>query len=108
MDKQIEPAEIDVFVQTPHINTTRTMRISQDPSSLMVLHAEPPTEKWFRMWEDYFIRQTGEGKEETVRKLFGYARIGSAVLTEANDRAKNEVADLLESLAVQIRNTPNG
>jgi hypothetical protein len=72
-------------------------------AALAVLHSDPPSDTWFRLWEDWFVKQAGEPKSGTIEKLFAYARKGAGIEADEQDAAKREVAEMLESLARQIR-----
>lgn len=77
--------------------------IKERDAALIVMGSEPPSDKWFRMWEDWFVLQAGEGKEQTVRRFFHYARNGAQMEHDARQAAKQELAEMLESMARQIR-----
>jgi hypothetical protein len=77
--------------------------IKERDAALIVMQNVPPDDKWFRMWEDWFVRCAGESKEQTVRMLFHYARNGAALEHNARQAAKVELAEMLESMARQIR-----
>jgi hypothetical protein len=77
--------------------------IKERDAALIVMQSVPPDEKWFRMCEDWFVRCAGEGKEQTVRMLFHYARNGATLEHDARQSAKVELAEMLESMARQIR-----
>jgi hypothetical protein len=80
------------------------MKIIDNPNEpLIVMEQEPPSESWFRMWEDWFIKEAGQRNEHVIRRFFQWARKGAASEQDARKAAKVELAEMLESLARQIR-----
>lgn len=80
-----------------------SQQIKERDAALIVLHDEPPSDKWFRMWEDWFIKQAGPDKSESVRTIFRLARKGSADDQDIKKAAKQELSEMLESLARQVK-----
>jgi hypothetical protein len=77
--------------------------IKERDAALIVMESEPPSDRWLRMWEDWFANQAGEHKAESVHRLFHYARLGVEREQDVRAAAKVELAEMLESLARQIR-----
>lgn len=77
--------------------------IKERDAALIVMRDEPPSEDFFRNWEEWFVRQAGDRCEESVRKLFKYARLGVGLQQDNRKAARAELAEMLESLARQIR-----
>ncbi len=71
--------------------------------ALIVLERHPPSDSWFESWEKWFVRTAGSKKENAVRMLFAYARIGASTKQGARELAKVELAKMLESMASQVR-----
>lgn len=61
------------------VEVRREGRMGCDDEFLVVMESDGPSDKWFRLWERWFLREAGAEHSESVRRLFRYAKRGAAL-----------------------------